>query len=98
VHRLAHRFEEPGLGAIMFMLPATGSTITQAMALPAGEGIAQTCSRRCSPSTIVCCARSGRHARPKGIAEGQHAAAGLDQQAVAVAVVAALELHDRRAR
>ena len=31
---LAQRFEEPGTGGMQFMLPATGSTITQAICAP----------------------------------------------------------------
>ena len=77
------------------MLPATGSTITAAMRSPLTpeqrlDGVEVVEGARSSVSA----AQRGGHARAVGDAERGAAGAGLDQQAVGVAVVAAVELHD----
>jgi hypothetical protein len=77
---------------MQFMLPATGSTMMQAISLAdLGEGPANLLQ-------IVVGQRDRQlgqcrgHTRRAGLAEGQGARAGLDQERVGMAVVAALEL------
>ncbi len=76
------------------MLPATGSTMTAAISL------AVALEQRLDAGDVVEAGdqrllRVGRgHARAVGQAERRDAGAGLDEQAVGVAVVAALELDD----
>ena len=77
------------------MLPTTGSTMTAAMSSPCS---AKTCFERASTSlkgaVMVFGGDRGGDAGAVGQAERRDAGAGLDEQAVAVAVVAALELDD----
>ena len=61
---------------------------------PRAAKASSSCSTLLYSSTSVCCTTSGRHAGAGGVAEGGQARAGLDQQRVGVAVVAALELDD----
>ena len=70
------------------MLAATGSTMTQATSLVERRARRCTARRACRPP-----GPSVTPAEP-GEAEGGHAAAGLGEEGVAVAVVAAGELHD----
>ncbi len=95
VHSSRMAARNSGLGAIRFMLPATGSTITQAMAWPCVANASRQALRIVVVEHQGVLRQIGRHAGRRGIAEGQQARAGLHQQAVAVAVVAALELDDR---
>ncbi len=84
----------PGAGGTQFMLPATGSTMTQAICAPIWPNASL------DLIDVVVVERHGvsgerlRHARRGGHAEGQRTGAGLDQQGIGMAVVAALELHD----
>ena len=82
------------LARTKFMLPAIGSIITQAISSPCvGE-------RRFELLDVVVRQHQrvlhhlGRHAGAGRVAEGGQPRAGLDQQRVGVAVVAALELDD----
>ena len=80
-------------------LPTIGSTIRPAMSLPSSSN-----SLRRGVEVVVGQGQREvgqrlRHAGRIGHAQGQRAGAGLDQEGIAVAVVAALELDDaRRAR
>ena len=81
-------------GGTQSMLPATGSTMTAAMSVAAFSE-----QRRRSVEVVVRQRQrevggAVRHARRGRHAEGQRAGAGLDQEAVAVAVIAALEFDD----
>ena len=84
----------PAPGGTTPMLPATGSTMTAAMSL----GVCF--ERGADGGQVVVRDRQrlrggGRgHAGRVGLAERQRPRAGLDQQAVGVAVVAAVELED----
>ena len=75
------------------MLPATGSTMTPAISCGRAAKAASTASRSLKGSASVC-RDLLRDASRAGDAEGGHAGAGLDQQAIGVAVIAALELDD----
>jgi hypothetical protein len=75
------------------MLPAIGSIITQAISRRAGEGLFQLRDVVVLEHQRVL-HHLGRHAGAGGVAEGRQARAGLDQQRVGVAVVAAFELDD----
>ena len=86
---------KPGAGGTTPMLPATGSTMTAAISDAARGGTA-----RARPSRSLNGDRERergqrrRHARAVGDPERRAARAGLHEQAVGVAVVAAVELHE----
>ena len=80
------------------MLPATGSTMTRGDLARRRAANARFDLRRGRCSRARACApRCRRHAGRGRLAERERARARLDEQRVAVAVVAAFELHDLRA-
>ena len=79
------------------MLPATGSTMTAAIVRVLGERAARPRRGRCTGATSVSATAPGVHAGRVGQAERRDARAGLHEQEVGVAVVAAGELDDLRA-
>ena len=88
---------KPGSGGTQPMLPTTGSTMTAAISLPRAAKSA------CERGDVVVRERERAFARSRagtpaesGTPNVASAAAGLHEQEVGVAVVAALELHDRR--
>ena len=77
------------------MLPATGSTMTQAISSPTvGEQLLPPASMSLYGERQRVRGELRRHAGRGRHAERQRARAGLDQQRVGVAVIAAFELHD----
>jgi hypothetical protein len=93
--QLAQPFMKGTLARTKFMLPAMASIITQASWLPC-------CAKALQLGDVVVLEHQrvldhlGRHAGAGRVAEGGQARAGLDQQRVGVAVVAAFELDDLR--
>ena len=85
-------------GTIRFMLPTTGSTMTAAMLAPCSAKAFSSCGDIVviEHQRVLC--QIGRNAGRTRIAEGQHARAGLHQQAVAVPVITALELDQQVTR
>ena len=92
--QLAQAPHERHLARTKFMLPAIGSIITQAIASPCSANAASSCSTSLYGEHQRVLHDLGRHAGAGRMAEGRQARAGLDQQRVGVAVVAALELDD----
>ena len=93
-HTVRSVSRNPGAGSTQFMLPATGSTMMQAISSPTGReqllhlGAVVVGERQRLRGQLFRHAGRGRHA------ERERARAGLDQQRVGVAVIAALELDD----
>ena len=85
---------KPGTGGTMFMLPAIGSTMMQAIWSPSSANAALHRVDIVIRQRNRVLGETGRNARRAGYAERQRARAGLDQQRVRMAVVAALELDD----
>ena len=77
-----------------FMLPTIGSTMMQAMRSPSASNAASTAARSLYGQHDRLVGDRRRHARRRRLAERQRARARLHEQAVAVTVVAAFELHD----
>ena len=77
------------------MLPTTGSTITAAIRSPCSAKARSTASIELYGSAMVVSAKLLRDAGRVREAQRGHARAGLDQQRIDVAVVAALELQVR---
>ena len=74
------------------MLPTTGSTITAAILSPRSANAFSTAAIELNGSAMVVAANACGHARGIGDAERRHAGAGLHQQRIDVAVIAAFEL------
>ena len=79
------------------MLPTTGSTMTAATSPGCAANSSRTAPASLKRAVSVSRAVAGGDAGAVGRAERRGAGAGLHQKAVAVAVIAALELHDARA-
>ena len=79
---------------IRFMLPAIGSTMMHAMSVPPCANAASTAREIVVGQHDRFVGDRGRHAGGRWLPERQRAGAGLHEQAVAMAVVAAFELHD----
>ena len=92
MHSSRQRLDEDA-GAHEVHVAGDGPIITQAMSLPGRAKASSSCCTLLYSSTSVCCTTSAAHRR-WWVAEGGQARAGLDQQRVGVAVVAALELDD----
>ena len=97
VHSATSASRNPGSGGTTPMLPTTGSTMTAAISPPRSAKSARSAATSLYGSVIVDFAIGAGHARRVGDAERQRARPGLHEQEVGVAVVAALELQDRRA-
>ena len=94
VHSSRSVFMKGTLARTKFMLPAIGSIITQAMSRAVQrEGLLELREVVVLEHQRVL-HHLGRHAGAGRVAEGGQARAGLDQQRVGMAVVAALELDD----
>ena len=90
--QLAHRFEEFGVGAIRFMLPTTGSTMTAAMRSPClARRRPVPAAGRCKPTPWGVLGEVGWHAAGRRVAEGQAPEPALTSR-LSAAVIAALEL------
>jgi hypothetical protein len=92
VHSSRQRCMNGTLARTKFMLPAIGSIIRQASSGRAAANACSSCAMLLYSSTSVCCTTSGGTPALVGVAERGQARAGLDQQGVGMAVVAALEL------
>ena len=82
----------PGAGGTQPMLPTTGSTITAAILSPRVRERRSTAAIELNGSAMVVSANACGHARGIGDAQRRHAGAGLHQQRIDVAVIAAFEL------
>ena len=74
------------------MLPTTGSTITAAIWSPCARNACSTASTELNGRAMVVSAKRFGHALRVGDPERRHAGAGLHQQRIHVAVIAAFEL------
>ena len=85
---------KPGTGGMQFMLPATGlDDDTGDLAAVLGEGFAHRVQIVKDTGERVF-GEIGRYARAVGLTQGEGTGAGLDQQGVGMAVVAAFKLDD----
>src|SRR4029453_9727266 len=96
---------KPGRGGTTPMLPATGSTMTGAVSRPRSPKSARPASGWVDGAGCAGVGRGGERQRGErpgdagAIRDGERRAsgAGLHQEAVGVAVIAAVELHEVRA-